>query len=218
MAASQHMARYGTTRETLGWIALNARANAALNPTAVYRDPLTMDDYLGRPPDQLAIRPARLRSRCATARSPWSSRRSMPRPTCPVPRCGSRRSGCRSPSGWSGTRACSATSRRCSDRPPTSGPARRCARRMSTWPSSTTASPSTASRGSKHSASARSARPRTSSTAASTSRATASCRSTPTGGSCRTGARTAWASCTKRSHSSAATAVRGRCAMRRSPW
>ena len=47
MAASQHMARYGTTRETLGWIALNARANAALNPTAVYRDPLTMDDYLG---------------------------------------------------------------------------------------------------------------------------------------------------------------------------
>jgi acetyl-CoA acetyltransferase/uncharacterized OB-fold protein len=47
MAASQHMARYGTTRETLGWIALNARANAALDPTAVYRDPLTMDDYLG---------------------------------------------------------------------------------------------------------------------------------------------------------------------------
>ena len=47
MAASQHMARYGTTRETLGWIALNARANAALNPTAVYGDPLTMDDYLG---------------------------------------------------------------------------------------------------------------------------------------------------------------------------
>jgi acetyl-CoA acetyltransferase/uncharacterized OB-fold protein len=46
MAASRHMARYGTTRETLGWIALNARANAALDPTAIYRDPLTMDDYL----------------------------------------------------------------------------------------------------------------------------------------------------------------------------
>jgi acetyl-CoA acetyltransferase/uncharacterized OB-fold protein len=46
MAASQHMARYGTTRETLGWIAINARANAALNPAALYRDPLTMDDYL----------------------------------------------------------------------------------------------------------------------------------------------------------------------------
>ena len=47
MAASQHMARYGTTRETLGWIAINARANAALNSTALYREPLTMDDYLG---------------------------------------------------------------------------------------------------------------------------------------------------------------------------
>ena len=46
MAASQHMARYGTTRESLGWIALNARANAALDPTALYREPLTMDDYL----------------------------------------------------------------------------------------------------------------------------------------------------------------------------
>jgi acetyl-CoA acetyltransferase/uncharacterized OB-fold protein len=50
MAASQHMARYGTTRESLGWIALNARANAALNPTALYREPLTMDDYLSARP------------------------------------------------------------------------------------------------------------------------------------------------------------------------
>lgn len=45
-SAGRHMHRYGTTRETLGWIALNQRANAALNPTAIYRDPLTMDDYL----------------------------------------------------------------------------------------------------------------------------------------------------------------------------
>ena len=50
MAASQHMARYGTTRETLGWIAINARANAALHPSALYREPLTMDDYLGARP------------------------------------------------------------------------------------------------------------------------------------------------------------------------
>jgi acetyl-CoA acetyltransferase/uncharacterized OB-fold protein len=48
--AQRHFHRYGTTRETLGWIALNQRANAALNPTAVYRDPLTMDDYLGARP------------------------------------------------------------------------------------------------------------------------------------------------------------------------
>jgi acetyl-CoA acetyltransferase len=46
MMASHHFKRYGTTRETLGWIALNQRANAALNPDAIYRDPLTMDDYL----------------------------------------------------------------------------------------------------------------------------------------------------------------------------
>jgi acetyl-CoA acetyltransferase/uncharacterized OB-fold protein len=46
MAASQHFARYGTTREQLGAIALNARKNAALNPAAVYKEPLTMEDYL----------------------------------------------------------------------------------------------------------------------------------------------------------------------------
>jgi acetyl-CoA acetyltransferase/uncharacterized OB-fold protein len=45
--AQRHFHRYGTTRETLGWIALNQRANAALNPTAIYRKPLTMEDYLG---------------------------------------------------------------------------------------------------------------------------------------------------------------------------
>jgi acetyl-CoA acetyltransferase/uncharacterized OB-fold protein len=50
MAAAQHFARYGTTKETLGWIALNARANAARNPTAVFRDPLTMDEYLAARP------------------------------------------------------------------------------------------------------------------------------------------------------------------------
>lgn len=48
--AQRHFHDYGTTRETLGWIALNQRANAALNPSAVYRDPLTMDDYLNARP------------------------------------------------------------------------------------------------------------------------------------------------------------------------
>lgn len=46
MAASEHFLRYGTTRETLGWIALNARKNAMDNPTAVFREPMTMEDYL----------------------------------------------------------------------------------------------------------------------------------------------------------------------------
>lgn len=46
MHASQYMAQFGMQRETLGEIALNARTNAGRNPEAVYRDPLTMDDYL----------------------------------------------------------------------------------------------------------------------------------------------------------------------------
>ena len=48
--AQRHFHRYGTTKETLGWIALNQRANAELNPTAVYRAPMTMDDYLNARP------------------------------------------------------------------------------------------------------------------------------------------------------------------------
>jgi acetyl-CoA acetyltransferase len=43
----RHMDLYGTTKEQLGWIALNGRRNAALNPLAVYREPMTMADYLG---------------------------------------------------------------------------------------------------------------------------------------------------------------------------
>ena len=46
MLASRHFAEYGTTREQLGQIALNGRRNAALTPYAVYREPLSMDDYL----------------------------------------------------------------------------------------------------------------------------------------------------------------------------
>jgi acetyl-CoA acetyltransferase len=43
--ASHHFKRYGTTRDALGWIAVTARANAGRNPDAIYRDPMTMDDY-----------------------------------------------------------------------------------------------------------------------------------------------------------------------------
>ena len=46
----RHMELYGTTKEQLGWVALNARRNAALNSLAVYRDPMTMADYLGARP------------------------------------------------------------------------------------------------------------------------------------------------------------------------
>jgi acetyl-CoA acetyltransferase len=44
--ARRHMHLYGTTKEQLGWLAINSRRNAALNPRATYRDPLSMEDYL----------------------------------------------------------------------------------------------------------------------------------------------------------------------------
>jgi acetyl-CoA acetyltransferase len=50
MNANQYLHRYGATRELLGMIALNGRANAARNPAAIYRAPMSMDDYLGARP------------------------------------------------------------------------------------------------------------------------------------------------------------------------
>ena len=44
--ATRHMHEYGTTREQLAAIALNARRNAQRNPKAVLQGDLTMDDYL----------------------------------------------------------------------------------------------------------------------------------------------------------------------------
>jgi acetyl-CoA acetyltransferase len=44
--ASRYLHEYGATRETFGRIAINDRSNAARNPAAVLRDPITMDDYL----------------------------------------------------------------------------------------------------------------------------------------------------------------------------
>jgi acetyl-CoA acetyltransferase len=46
MFAQRHFHQYGTTREQLAWIALNARRNAELNPNAIYRDPMSFDDYM----------------------------------------------------------------------------------------------------------------------------------------------------------------------------
>jgi acetyl-CoA acetyltransferase len=46
MFAQRHFHQYGTTREQLAWIALNARRNAVVNPKAIYRDPMSMDDYM----------------------------------------------------------------------------------------------------------------------------------------------------------------------------
>jgi acetyl-CoA acetyltransferase len=46
MIAQRRMYEFGLTREQLAWIALNGRRNAARNPKAIYRDPMSLDDYL----------------------------------------------------------------------------------------------------------------------------------------------------------------------------
>jgi acetyl-CoA acetyltransferase len=45
--AKRHMHEFGTTREQVAAIALNARRNAQRNPKAVLQGELTMEDYLG---------------------------------------------------------------------------------------------------------------------------------------------------------------------------
>jgi acetyl-CoA acetyltransferase len=46
MAARRHMHEYGTTLEQLASVAVQARANAATNPDAMFREPLTVDEVL----------------------------------------------------------------------------------------------------------------------------------------------------------------------------
>jgi acetyl-CoA acetyltransferase len=46
LLARRHFHEFGTTREQLGAVALNARRNAMLNPKALFRDELTLDEYL----------------------------------------------------------------------------------------------------------------------------------------------------------------------------
>jgi acetyl-CoA acetyltransferase len=50
MNAQQYLHRYRAPRDLLGLIALNGRTNAARNPAAIYRQPMTMDDYLSARP------------------------------------------------------------------------------------------------------------------------------------------------------------------------
>jgi acetyl-CoA acetyltransferase len=46
MVAQRRMHEFGLTRQQLGAIPVNNRANAALNPKAIYRDPMSLSDYL----------------------------------------------------------------------------------------------------------------------------------------------------------------------------
>ncbi|MFI6687853.1 thiolase C-terminal domain-containing protein [Streptomyces sp. NPDC050485] len=49
MAARRHMHEYGTTIEQLAEVAVQARANAATNPDAMFRDPITIEEVLSGP-------------------------------------------------------------------------------------------------------------------------------------------------------------------------
>jgi len=49
MAAMRHMHQYGTTSEQLAHIAVATRKWAALNPAAMYRDPIGIEDVLNSP-------------------------------------------------------------------------------------------------------------------------------------------------------------------------
>jgi acetyl-CoA acetyltransferase len=44
--ASRYMYEFGATKEQFGLVAINDRTNAALNPAAAMREPITMHDYL----------------------------------------------------------------------------------------------------------------------------------------------------------------------------
>jgi acetyl-CoA acetyltransferase len=74
--AQRYMHDFGLTREQLAQVALTCRAHAMLNPAAVYRDSLSLDQYLSaRMISAPLCRP--------TALSPSSSLGAMPRMGCP---------------------------------------------------------------------------------------------------------------------------------------
>jgi acetyl-CoA acetyltransferase len=49
LALQRHKAVYGTTDEQFGWIAVAEREWARLNPGAIFREPMSMDQYLAMP-------------------------------------------------------------------------------------------------------------------------------------------------------------------------
>ena len=56
MAFRRHQHLYGTTEAQLGAIAVTERAHAALNPAAIFRQPLSIEDYLA---SRYIVRPLR---------------------------------------------------------------------------------------------------------------------------------------------------------------
>ncbi len=60
MAAQRHMHEFGTTSEQLAEIAVGVREFAGLNPNAMYRDPITVDDVVELAHDRRPAAQARL--------------------------------------------------------------------------------------------------------------------------------------------------------------
>lgn len=56
LAFRRHQSLYGTREDQLGMVAVAQRQWAQLNPTAIFKDPLTIDDYLAKP---YLVRPIR---------------------------------------------------------------------------------------------------------------------------------------------------------------
>ena len=171
MHARRHMYLYGTTKEQFGALAVNSRKNAAFNPLAVYREPMTMDDYLNARPvsDPFGLLDCDVPIDGSIAIVVSSADYA---PDCPNPPVrvestgGSRGTG-------AGTSGPTTRRWRRSKRPPTSGARPTSRRPTSTSPSSTTDSPSSPSRGSRRSGSAAPAKAARSSKAARGSRSMA---------------------------------------------
>lgn len=49
LAIRRHMYLYGTTEEQLGWVSVAQREWAQMNPLAVFRKPMSIEDYLAQP-------------------------------------------------------------------------------------------------------------------------------------------------------------------------
>jgi acetyl-CoA C-acetyltransferase len=80
--ASAHVRQYGTTAEQLGAIAVKNHANAALNPSAHFQKPITLETYLGSP---MIASPLRLYDCCpfsdGASALVVAAREAMPRPS-----------------------------------------------------------------------------------------------------------------------------------------
>jgi acetyl-CoA acetyltransferase len=86
LGAQRHMARYGTTKEHLGEVAIQVREHATRNPHAQMRSPLTMDEYLAARPvtDPFGVYDCSLRTDGAGAVVVTSLERARDLPHTPV--------------------------------------------------------------------------------------------------------------------------------------